>query len=145
MFLWYDFQTGLQKIPKSDFQIQVLMSKSSETFLWFFLINTYHQFRRTFLDNFNFWKYLVPVSMVSQIHYCTSLFSMYLLLKDRSLCYRFIFLGVIQSLRGPKYTQFWPSTLIKWSIKDILHTIYPLSRDPSWTFYWTPIPLFLST
>ena len=38
----------------------------------------------------------------------------------------FISLGVIQQLRGPNFTQFWPPPP---EVDKILHTIYPLSRD----------------
>ena len=38
--------------------------------------------------------------------------------------------GVIQQLRGPSFTQFWPLTPLEWTKTDILHTSYPLSNDP---------------
>ena len=46
-----------------------------------------------------------------------------------------ISLGVIQQLRGPKFTQFWPPTPLEWIIVDILHL---------WTFYRPP-SVFLFT
>ena len=49
--------------------------------------------------------------------------------------------GVIQQLRGPNFTQFWPPPLLNWTIVDILHTIYSFSRDPPWTFTDSHNPL----
>ena len=49
-----------------------------------------------------------------------------------------IVVGGIQQLRGPNLNQFWPPSLLEWTIMDILYTIYPLSHDPPWTFYWPP-------
>ena len=37
-------------------------------------------------------------------------------------------LGAIRQLFNP----------LQWTKMDILHTIYSLSRDPPWTFYWPP-------
>ena len=39
--------------------------------------------------------------------------------------------GVIQQLRGPNFTQFWPPTLLECTIKDILYTSYRLFSWPS--------------
>ena len=38
---------------------------------------------------------------------------------------------VIQELRRLNLTQIWPPTPLEWTKMDNLHTIYPLSRDPS--------------
>ena len=40
---------------------------------------------------------------------------------------------VIQQLRGPNCTKFWPSSNLKWTIVDMLYTTYP-----ALTFYWPP-------
>ena len=51
--LFTDFQTGCQKVPKSDFQSQ----KSSESFWYIFSISLGAQFLvLTFLDNFDIWN-----------------------------------------------------------------------------------------
>ena len=44
---------------------------------------------------------------------------------------------VIQQLRGPNFTQFWPPTPLEWTIDDILHNTYPLSTWLSINFLCT--------
>ena len=47
--------------------------------------------------------------------------------------------GVIQQLSGSNFTQFWSPTPLELTKIDIIHTIYPWSRDP------VDFLLFLST
>ena len=57
-------------------------------------------------------------------------------------------LGVIQQLRGPNFTQFWPPTLLEWTIGNNFHNTYSLLTWPSVDFllttysplrsYWMP-------
>ena len=47
-------------------------------------------------------------------------------------------LGVIQQLRGPNFTQFWPPPPSNGQLRTF-YTI-PLSRDQAWTHYWPPPP-----
>ena len=54
--------------------------------------------------------------------------------------YRHILLVVIQQLRGPNDTQFWPPTLLEWTIGNILHNTYSLFTWPSMDFLLTTYP-----
>ena len=54
-------------------------------------------------------------------------------------------LRVIQQLRGPNFTQFWPPTRPECPIVDILHTTFPLFTRPSVNFLLTTyLPLFVN-
>ena len=55
----------------------------------------------------------------------------------------FLNLGVIQQLRGPNFTQFWPTSPLEWTVMEILHIL--CSCDQNWTFYWPTIHLIFST
>ena len=42
--------------------------------------------------------------------------------RKRGDLYRKLYLRVIQQLRWPTFTQFWPPTHLEWTIVNILHT-----------------------
>ena len=51
---------------------------------------------------------------------------------------------VIQQLRGPNFTQFWPPTPLSGQLRAFLLIPIICSRDQVWTFYSPPTHLFLS-
>ena len=60
---------------------------------------------------------------------------------------RCLFRG-IQQLRGPNFTIFCPpspSSGKTWTFYILITEYLPFSRDPPWTFHWSPNPLFLFT
>ena len=48
--------------------------------------------------------------------------------------------GAIQQLRGSNFTQFRLPNPLEWTKMVILHTIYSLSHEPTWTIHWPPPP-----
>ena len=56
-------------------------------------------------------------------------------------------IGNLYALKGHStimWTKFYPIlTPLEWTVVDILHHTYPLSRDQAWTFYWSLPPLLV--
>ena len=51
--------------------------------------------------------------------------------------------GVIQQIRGPNFTQFWPPTPLEWTFVDILQTTCTLFLWPSTDFLLITYPPYL--